>query len=120
MGDFKDLIVYKKAYQLAKDIHLISRQFPPEERYSLTDQLRRSSRSVCANLAEGYRKRRYKAHFLLKLSDAEGENAETSVWLNFAVDFNYINTEVYKELSGINDEVGKLLTFMLKHPEKFL
>lgn len=120
MGDFKDLIVYQKAYSLAKDIHLTSKNFPPEEKYSLTDQVRRSSRSVCVNLAEAYRKRRYKAHFISKLSDAEGENAETSVWLDFANDLQYISKETFDDLMFRNTEVGKMLSHMIKNPDKFL
>ncbi len=120
MGDFKDLIAYKKAYQLAKDIHLTSNSFPPEEKYSLTDQIRRSSRSVCVNLAEAYRKRRYKAHFIAKLSDSESENAETAVWLDFAFDFKYIAKEIFDDFINRNSEVGKLLFFMINNPDKFL
>ena len=90
MGDFKDLIVYQKAYQLAMEIFHISKKFPAEEKYSLTDQIRRSSRSVCSNLAEAYRRRKYKAHFLSKLTDCESENSETEVWLDFSRDCQYI------------------------------
>ncbi len=79
MGTLKDLQVYKKAFNAAMEIFQISKDFPPEEKYSLTDQIRRSSRSVCVNLAEGYRKRRYPAHFISKLSDADMENSETQV-----------------------------------------
>lgn len=120
MGDFKDLIVYQKAYKLAKDIHLASRNFPPEENYSLTDQIRRSSRSVCVNLAEAYRKRRYKAHFISKLSDSESENAETVVWLDFAFDFNYLSKETFDDFIFRNSEVGKILSHMIANPDKFL
>ena len=120
MGDFKDLIVYKKAYQLAKEIHLATTKFPPEEKYSLTDQIRRSSRSVCVNLAEAYRKRRYKAHFISKLSDAESENSETSVWLDFSVDFKYLSKEAFDDFVNRNNEVGKMLFHMINNPDKFL
>ena len=120
MGDFKDLIAYQKAYELAKDIYEITKKFPVEEKYSLTDQIRRSSRSVCVNLAEAYRKRRYKSHFISKLSDVEAENAETCVWLNFSFDFIYLSKEVYEDLLGRNNEVGKLLFFMINNPDKFI
>lgn len=120
MGSLKDLIAYQKAYKLAKDIHEITKQFPKEERYSLTDQIRRSSRSICVNMAEAYRKRRYKAHFISKLSDAEAENAETSVWLDFSVDFGYISRDTYEDLYKRNDESRKLLHFMINNPDKFI
>jgi len=120
MGDFKKLMAYQKAYALAKDIQSASKSFPAEEKYSLTDQIRRSSRSVCANLAGAYRKRRYKAHFISKLSDAESENAETSVWLDFSADFKYLPTEMFDDFMFRNNEVGKLLSFMIDNPDKFL
>jgi four helix bundle protein len=88
----KELDVYKLAYRLAMDIYKISKAFPSEERYSLTDQIRRSSRSVAANLAEAFRKRRYEKAFIAKLSDSEGESAETQTWLDFARDINIIRT----------------------------
>ena len=84
MGNFKDLLAYKKSYELAMSIFLTSKKFPSEEKFSLTDQIRRSSRSVCANLVEGYKRRRYKNYFISKLNDAETENAETQVWLEFS------------------------------------
>jgi four helix bundle protein len=86
---FKDLIVYQKAFEQACTIFTITLTFPKEEKYSLTDQIRRSSRSVCANLAEAYRKRDYHKHFLLKLTDCMGENSETLVWLDFSLNFKY-------------------------------
>ena len=119
-GDFKDLIVYQKAYQLAKGIHTLTKTFPTDEKFSLIDQIRRSSRSVCVNLAEAYRKRRYKAHFISKLSDSETENTETGVWLNFSFDFNYISKDVFDNLYNRNNEVGKILYFMINNPDKFL
>lgn len=120
MGDFKKLLAYQKAYALAKDIQLSSKNFPPEEKYSLTDQIRRSSRSVCSNLAEAYRKRRYKAHFSSKLSDAESENAETSAWLDFSFDLKYLLKELFDDFTFRNNEVGKLLSYMIDNPDKFL
>lgn len=86
-----ELEVYKKAFDAATDLYHISKSFPKEETYSLTDQIRRSSRSVCANLAEAWRKRRYEAAFIAKLSDAECEAAETQVWLEFAVKCGYLD-----------------------------
>lgn len=86
-GSFKELKVYQKAYALAIKIHHISKTFPKEETYSLTDQIRRASRSVCTNIAEGYRKRRYPKHFTSKMTDADGEASETTVWLAFAKEF---------------------------------
>jgi len=120
MGDYKDLIVYQKAYKLAMDIFEESKKFPPEEKYSLTDQIRRSSRSVCTNLGEGYRKRRYKAHFISKLSDAETENTETGIWLDFSHDCKYLSDEKYKNFIFRNTEVGKILWTMINNPEKFI
>jgi four helix bundle protein len=87
----KDLIVYEKAYALAMQIFEMSKRFAPEERYSLTDQIRRSSRSVCTNLREAWAKRRYEAHFVSKLTDADGENGETETWLDFAHDCGYLS-----------------------------
>ena len=120
MSTFKDWLAYKKAYVLAMEIFEISKLFPPEERYSLTDQVRRSSRSVCANLAEAFRRKRYRPYFLSKLNDSETENAETDVFLDFAMVCNYISAEKHKELTGINDEVGKLVWYMINNPEKFM
>ena len=120
MGDYKDLIVFQKAYKLAMDIFEESKKFPPEERYSLTDQIRRASRSVCANLAEAYRKRKYKAHFLSKLSDSETENTETEVWLNFSKDCKYLAPEKYSDFMSRNTEVGKIIWTMINNPDKFI
>lgn len=119
-GSFKDLKVYQKAYNLAMKVHDISKTFPKEEKYSLTDQIRRSSRSVCANIAEGYRKRRYPKHFTSKMTDADGEASETMVWLSFAKDFGYIKNDGYTALITGYKEIGKMLGSMANHPEKFL
>jgi four helix bundle protein len=94
MESFKDLIVYKKAFGQAMGVFELTKSFPKEEKYSLIDQIRRSSRSVCASLAEGYRKRQYPAHFVSKISDSDMENSETQVWLDFSLACNYINDEV--------------------------
>lgn len=120
MQGFRDLKVYQLAYRLAMDIFHLSKNFPPEEKYSLTDQIRRSSRSVPANIAEGFRKRQYPKAFLNKLSDADGEASETQVWLNFSLDSHYINVEDYKRLNDGYSEVGRMLGGMMANPEKFL
>ena len=118
-SDFRDLAAYRKAFQQAGIIFEYSQHFPKEEKYSLTDQIRRSSRSVCANFAEAYRKRDYVKHFYLKLTDCLGENSETLVWLDFALHHKYLSQENYNVITEINKEVGKLLSFMLNNPEKF-
>ena len=101
------------------NIFELSKNFPLEERFSLTDQIRRSSRSVCANMAEAYRKRVYPKHFFSKLTDCWGENSETEVWLDFAYDCKYINKDEHLKYLTLNKEVGKLLTYMLNNPDKF-
>jgi four helix bundle protein len=116
---FKDLLVYKKAFQLACTIFETTLKFPKEEKYSLTDQIRRSSRSVCANLAEAYRKRNYPKHYLLKLTDCQGENSETLVWLDFSFKCHYIMEVEYICLVDLNNEVGKLIAYMMNNPDKF-
>jgi four helix bundle protein len=98
--DFRELLAYKKAFDLAMEIYELSKSFPLEEKYSLTDQILRSSRSVCANIAEAYRKRRYPNHFIGKLTDSDAENSETNVWLEFAFECNYITKEIYQKLSA--------------------
>ena len=116
----KELIVYKKAYDLAMRIFEISRSFPKEERYALTGQIRRSSRSVCLNLRESWTKRRYEAHFISKLTDCDGENSETESSLDFAKDCQYIDNETHKKLISINNEVGRMLGSMINNPHNFL
>jgi len=115
----KDLKVYQLSYKLAMEIFHLSKAFPKDERYSLTDQVRRSSGSVCANTAEGYRKRRYPNHFISKLSDADMEATETQVWLDFALDCGYLSQDRYTQLTAQYEEVGKMLGSMMAHPEKF-
>jgi len=117
---YKDLLAYQKAYTLAMDIFEVSKLFPMEEKYSLTDQVRRCSRSVCANIAEGYRKRRYPAHFILKLTDSDAENSETQVWIDFALSCQYLNEAEHTKLTLQADEVGKLMSYMINNHEKFL
>lgn len=116
----KDLEVYKVAYALAMEIFEISRGWPPEEKYSLTDQIRRASRSVCTNLREAWAKRRYEAHFIMKLTDSDGENSETDAWLNFAKDCGYLGVTDFERLSEKCSSVGKMLGSMLRNPEPFL
>jgi four helix bundle protein len=116
---FGSLIVYKKAFSLAMDIFELTKSFPKEERYGLISQIRNSSRSVCANLGEGYRKRRYPAHFISKVSDADMENSETQVWLDFALACKYIDLETFNNLKSIAEEIGKLLNHMINNPERY-
>ena len=116
---FRELKVYQKAFELAIEIFEITKTFPTEEKYSLTDQIRRSSRSVCSNIGEAYRKRRYSKHFISKLSDSDAENTETQVWLDFSISFKYMNKEKYDDLILKSEEVGKLLNYMMNNPDKF-
>src|SRR5262249_54425644 len=116
---FKDLKVFQLAYELAMRIFHESKPFPPEERYSLTDQIRRSSRSVTSNIAEAYRKRQYPNAFCSKIADADGEAAETLVWIDYARDCGYWGKEMAQELTAGYEEVGRMLGGMLAHPEKF-
>jgi four helix bundle protein len=115
-----DLEVYQSAFNLAMMVFQKTKSFPKEERYSLTDQVRRSSQSVCANLAEAWPKRRYEASFLSKLSDAEAEGAETQVWLEFAVQCGYLEVEVGQDLSASYDNIlGKIVT-LINNPQPWL
>ena len=116
----RDLKVYRLAYKLAMEIFEASKEFPKEEKYSLTDQIRRSSRSVAANIAEGFRKRQYPKMFVSKLADADGEATETQVWLDFARDCKYMPVERYIDLVKQYEEVGRMLGSMMATPEKFL
>lgn len=116
----RDLDAYHKAFDAAMQIFELSKAFPREETYSLTDQIRRSSRSICANLAEAWRKRRYEKAFVSKLSDAESEAAETQVWLEFAVKCAYLPREEAKNLYQTYEEILKLLVSMINHPELWI
>lgn len=111
-----DLEVYQRAFAAAMSVFELTRKFPPEERYSLTDQCRRSSRSVCANIGEAWRKRRYEAAFVSKLSDSEGESAETQVWLQFAVACGYLDRETGRFLYSEYDKIIGMLVNMIKRP----
>ena len=116
----EDLEVYQIAFKAAMEIFELSKRFPTEEKYSLTDQIRRSSRSVCANLAEGWRKRRYKAAFIAKLSDSEAEAAEVQVWLKFAVECNYLEVEKARDLyKDYNRIIGGLVN-MIHNADKWV
>ena len=116
----KDLMVYRKAYELAMRVFELSRNFPVEERFALTGQIRRSSRSVCLNLREAWAKRRYEAHFISKLTDCDGENSETDSSLDFAKDCRYITAEQHNEMTCLCRTIGKMLGRMLKNPRPFL
>lgn len=115
----KELKVYKLAYRLAMEIFEFSKSFPKEERYSLTDQIRRSSRSVTSNLAEAFRKRRYEKAFVAKLSDSEGEAAETQTWLDYSRDCNYISADLAERMNKEYEYVLGMLVNMIKSPEKW-
>lgn len=116
---FQDLLAYKKSFSLAMNIFELSKSFPKEEIYSLTDQIRRSSRSVSITIAEAYRKREYPKHFHSKLTDAGAENSETQGWLEFCFACNYISEEKFNVLTNFSLEVGKLINYMMLNPEKF-
>jgi four helix bundle protein len=116
----KDLTVYAKAYDLAMRVFELSKRFPAEERFALTGQIRRSSRSVCLNLREAWAKRRYEAHFISKLTDCDGENSETDSSLDFAKDCRYITPEQHYDLTSLCEEIGKMLGSMIKTPHPFL
>ena len=117
---FKQWQAYVHAFKLAGSIFRMTKQFPKVENYSLTDQIRRSSRSVCANLAECYGRRRYPKHFQAKLADCASENFETQVWLDFALDSEYITEDVHSKYLDASEQVGKLLSYMQSHPDKFV
>jgi len=118
--DHKDLEIYKMAFDAAMKIFDLSKKFPVEERYSLTDQIRRASRSICANLAEAWRKRRYEAAFVAKLSDCEAEAAETQTWLELAVKCKYMDVEAGRELYGTYNQVLSGLVNMINNPSPWL
>jgi four helix bundle protein len=118
--DHRELGIYKMAFEGAMRIFEESKLFPVEERYSLTNQIRRSSRSICANLAEAWRKRRYEAAFVAKLNDCEAEAAETQTWIEFAVKCNYLNPEVGRELYHLYNQVLSGLVSMITNPHPWL
>lgn len=116
---YRDLRVYQIAYQLALDIYQVTKTFPKEEKYSLTDQIRRSSRSVPANLAEAWKKRRYEKAFISKLVDCASEAGETEVWLDFSKDFGYLDEDKYEDFMNRYDEVNRMLYGMIDKANKF-
>ena len=116
---FKTLLAYEKGFDLAMKIFSLSKTFPREERYALTSQIVRSSRAVCSAIVEAYRKRQYVKHFKSKLSDADSENSETQLWLEFAFACEYISETEKNDLQKQSDEVGKLINYMMNNPEKF-
>ena len=115
----KELIVYQSAFKISMEIFRITKSFPKEEMYSLTSQIRRSSRSVCANISEAFRKRRYEKAFISKLSDAEGEAAETQVWLDYSLECEYLEKETCIRLFNEYEKILGMLVNMIKHPEKW-
>ncbi len=120
MGTFRDLKVYKKAFELMMDIFEVSKSFPSAEKFGLTDQIRRSTRSVCATVAEAYRKRRYEAYFISKSTDADMENTEAQVWLDTALACKYITQAQYDDYISRSEEVGRLLNHMIENPKSYL
>ena len=120
MGDYRTLLAYQKAFALAMKVYHVSKKFPTEERFGMIAQIRDSSRSVCVNIVEAYKGRRYKNYFASKLNDSETENAETQVWLEFALACKYLTEQEYLQFKNDNDEVAKLILYMINHPEKFL
>jgi len=116
---FRNLIVYQKAFSLSMDIFELIKKFPSDEKYGLISQIRNSSRSVCANIGEGYRKRQYPAHFVSKISDADMENTETQVWLDFSLACGYMSDELRNTYNSRSEEIGKLLNDMIKNPKKY-
>jgi four helix bundle protein len=117
--NYKETKVYKLAFEPAMDVFETSKTFPREETYSLRDQVRRSSRSVCANLAEAYRKKRYRAHFISKITDSGSESSEASVWFDFSMACKYISQQKYDELIKRNEAIGKLLNHMINNHDKY-
>jgi four helix bundle protein len=115
----KDLEVYKLAYHLAMDIFELTNHFPSKEKYALTSQIRRSSRSVCLNLREAWAKRRYEAHFVSKLTDCDGENSETDSALDFAQTCGYITSEQHRQLTSRCAEIGRMLGGIMRKADSF-
>ena len=116
---FKTLLAYQKGFDLAMEIFHLTKSFPKSEMFSLTSQIVRSSRFVCSNIAEGYRKRQYEKHFKSKMSNADSENSETQLWLDFALACDYIFGEKRIDLQSKSEEIGKLINYMMNNPNKF-
>lgn len=119
INGFKDLRVYQLAFESSFGIFCLTKKFPPDEKFEMVSQIRRSSRSVCSNIAEGYRKKKYPKHFSSKMTDADSEASETCVWLDFAQKCGYITIEEYKSFTSAYEEVGRMLGYMALHLEKF-
>ncbi|MDQ3100348.1 MAG: four helix bundle protein [Bacteroidota bacterium] len=120
MAGFRDMIVYQKSFALAVQIFKLTKRFPKEELFGLTSQVRNSSRSTCANFGEAYRRRRYKAHLVSKLTDSDSENTETQVHLDMAVACEYATSEEVRPLIALSEEVGLMLNSLIENPEKLL
>jgi len=119
-GSFRDLKVYQKAFSFAMKVFEITKSFPSDENFELTHQIRRSSRAVCRAIGEGYRKRQYPRHFSAKMSDADIENTETQVSLDFAESCKYISKRDYQEFLDCSEEIGRMLNHMILNPEKYM
>lgn len=119
ISSFDKLILYRKAFEFQQKVFQISKQFPKNEMYSLTDQIRRSSRSIGANIAEAWQKRKYPAHFISKLTDADAEQSETLHWLYTSSKCKYLTEEEFNELKNMCDEVGRMIGSMILNPEKW-
>ena len=120
ISSYKDLRVFQNAMTAAMKIFQLTEKFPPEEKYSLTDQIRRSSRSVCSNITRAWRKRRFKTPFIAKLNDSEGEACETQVWVEFARQCNYLDDDACKDLDSAYDQIMGQLVKMMNQPDKWL
>lgn len=120
INTYKELRVFQNAMDAAMKIFEVTKAFPAEERYSMVDQMRRSSRSVCANVGEAWRKRRYKAAFIAKMSDAESEACETQVWIAFAWRCGYLNDETSHDLDSIYDQIMGQIVKMIRESDKWL
>ena len=118
--NYKDLRVFQNAMNAAMEIFHLSEKFPPEEKYSMTDQIRRSSRSVCSNITKAWRKRRFKTPFIAKLNDSEGEACETQVWIEFARQCKYLDDDACSELDAAYDQIMGQLAKMIGQPDKWL
>jgi four helix bundle protein len=118
MAGFRDMIIYQKAFDLTMRIFFLTQKFPKEEIFGLTSQIRRSSRSVCANFGEAYRRRRYPAHMVSKLTDSDAENTETQVHLDVAIACGYLTPEELKPLLALSEEVGVILNSLIENPDK--
>ncbi|MDO3694555.1 four helix bundle protein [Wenyingzhuangia sp. chi5] len=116
---FKTLLAYQKGFELAMEVFQVSKDFPSHEQFALTSLVVRSSRAVCSAIAEAYRKRQYIKHFRSKLSDADSENSETQLWIDFALACKYIDQEKAIELENKSKEIGKLINYMINNPERF-